>query len=209
MKLVYTALLFLLALLAFTKQAVGIRFVIDTEECLSHKVESEWDTVHASFVVIKHESTWESEDGVDVVVKGPDGAQVQDFHDKISDKFTFVAQQKGVYKFCFTNKSPYQETIDFDIHVGHIHPHEEHAKDHHLNPLHEQIYLLEEALHKIEFEQHWLVAQTDRQAIVNEGMSKRAMYKSAFEAGLLVGVSALQMYLLRRLFERKLGATRV
>ena len=35
----------------------------------------------------------------------------------------------------------------------------------HFSPLLEQISKLEEALHNIQFEQHWLEAQTDRQAI--------------------------------------------
>lgn len=35
----------------------------------------------------------------------------------------------------------------------------------HFGPLLEQIGKLEEALYNIQFEQHWLEAQTDRQAI--------------------------------------------
>lgn len=31
--------------------------------------------------------------------------------------------------FCFTNSSPYPETIDFDVHVGHFAYYDEHAKD--------------------------------------------------------------------------------
>ena len=37
----------------------------------------------------------------------------------------------------------------------------------HFNPLLDQISKLEEALYNIQFEQHWLEAQTDRQAIGN------------------------------------------
>lgn len=49
--------------------AFGIRFVIDREECFSHKVEY-GNTVHFSFVVIKSEGSWHySDDGVDLVVK--------------------------------------------------------------------------------------------------------------------------------------------
>ncbi len=62
-------------------------------------------------------------------VKGPAGEQIQDFRDKTSDKFEFVAHKPGVHKFCFTNKSPYHETIDFDVHVGHFSYFEQHAKD--------------------------------------------------------------------------------
>lgn len=101
----------------------------------------------------------------------------------------------------------------------------------------EQISKLEEALYNIQFEQHWLEAQTDRQAIgkhfflkrsfvsasnierkfeiwfsicaVNENMSKRAVHKALFESFALIGASVLQVYLLCRLFERKLGMSRV
>ncbi|KAG0489877.1 hypothetical protein HPP92_006740 [Vanilla planifolia] len=70
----------------------------------------------------------------------------------------------------------------------------------------EQINTLEEALYNIQFEQHWLEAQTERQAL---GMSRRAVHKALFESAALIGASILQVYLLRRLFERKLGTSRV
>lgn len=44
---------------------------------------------------------------------------------------------------------------------------------------------------------------------VNDGMSRRAVHKAIFESAALIGASALQVYLLRRLFERKLGTSRV
>uniref|UniRef100_A0A5B7C249 Putative transmembrane emp24 domain-containing protein p24beta2 n=1 Tax=Davidia involucrata TaxID=16924 RepID=A0A5B7C249_DAVIN len=187
----------------------GIRFVIDREECFSHKVEYSHDMVHVSFVVIRAEGAWHhAQDGVDLVVKGPSGNQIQDFRDKTSEKFEFVAQQEGLHRFCFTNKSPYHETVDFDVHVGHFY-YDQHAKDEHFNPLLEQISKLEEALYNIQFEQHWLEAQTERQAIVNEGMSRRAIHKAFYESAALISASILQVYLLRRLFERKLGVSRV
>jgi hypothetical protein len=40
-----------------------------------------------------------------------------------------MAQTKGLYRFCFTNKSPYQETVDFDVHVNHFAYFDQHAKD--------------------------------------------------------------------------------
>ncbi|RZC27555.1 Transmembrane emp24 domain-containing protein p24beta2 isoform B [Glycine soja] len=148
------------------QRAEGIRFVIDRDECFSHDVKYEGDTVHVSFVVIKADSPWHyGDEGVDLVVKGPSGEQIQDFRDKTSEKFDFVAHKSGVHKFCFTNKSPYHETVDFDVHVGHFSYFEQHAKDEHFTPLLEQIGKLEEALYNIQFEQHWLEAQTDRQAI--------------------------------------------
>ncbi|PON43426.1 TMP21-related [Parasponia andersonii] len=200
----------LVALLLSVEAAFGIRFVIDREECFSHDVKYEGDTVHVSFVVIKIDSSWHySHEGVDLVVKGPSGDQIHDFRDKTSEKFEFVVHKKGVHRFCFTNKSPYHETIDFDVHVNHFSYFDEHAKEEHLNPLLEQISKLEEALYNIQFEQHWLEAQTERQALVNEGMSRRAVQKAFFESTALLGASLLQVFLLRRLFERKLGMPRV
>ncbi|EOX93547.1 Coated vesicle membrane protein-like [Theobroma cacao] len=86
---------------------------------------------------------------------------------------------------------------------------EQHAKDEHIAPLLEQISKLEEALYNIQFEQHWIEAQTDRQAIVNERMGRRAIHKAMLESAALTGASILQVYLLRRLFKRKLGTSGV
>ncbi|MQL71900.1 hypothetical protein Taro_004217 [Colocasia esculenta] len=202
--------LVVLGLLWSLQSASGLRFVIDREECFTHQVPYEGDTVHVSFVVIKSDSSWHyGNEGVDLVVKGPSGEQIHDLRDKISEKFEFTASRKGLHKVCFTNKSPYHETIDFDIHVSHFSYQDQHAKDEHFAPLFEQIAKLEEALYNIQFEQHWLEAQTHRQALVNEGMSKRTVHKALFESAALVGASVLQVYLLRRLFERKLGTSRV
>ncbi|XP_021300849.1 transmembrane emp24 domain-containing protein p24beta2 [Herrania umbratica] len=192
------------------KGTQGVRFVIDREECLSQDAKYEGDTLHVSFVVIKADSPWHfSDEGIDLVIKGPSGEQIHDFRDKTSEKYEFVVQQKGVYRFCFYNKSPYHETIDFDVQLAHFPYQEQHAKDEHIAPLLEQISKLEEALYNIQFEQHWIEAQTDRQAIVNDSMGRRAIHKAMLESAALIGASILQVYLLRRLFERKLGTSRV
>ncbi|CAI9088202.1 OLC1v1022467C1 [Oldenlandia corymbosa var. corymbosa] len=152
-------------LISSLKGSLGIRIVIDREECLAHKVEY-GATVHFSFVVIKTEGAWNfNTEGVDLVVKGPTGEQVQDFRDKTSEKGEFTAYHEGVYRFCFTNRSPYHETIDFDVMAAHYIYHDQHAKDEHFQPLFEHISKLEEALYNIQFEQHWLEAQTERQAM--------------------------------------------
>lgn len=62
-------------------------------------------------------------------MKGPTGDQIHDFRDKITEKFEFVAHQKGVHRFCFSNKSPYYETVDFDVHESHFTYYDQHAKD--------------------------------------------------------------------------------
>ncbi|KAK2647935.1 hypothetical protein Ddye_015424 [Dipteronia dyeriana] len=188
----------------------GIRFDIDREECFSYNVHYEGVTLHLSFVFIKADTPWHfKEDGVDLVIKGPFGEQIHDFRNKVSEKYEFVVKKKGVYQFCFTNNSPYHETIDFDIYVGHFIHYDQHAKDEHFSPLLEQISELKEALDNIQFEQHWLEAQTGRQAIVNDHMSKRAIQKAVIESLSLVATSFLQVFLLKYLFDRKHRLSRV
>lgn len=63
------AVIVLLALLSTLQVVYGIRFVIDREDCYSHDVKYEGDTVHISFVVIKVEGAWHyAQDGIDLVV---------------------------------------------------------------------------------------------------------------------------------------------
>ena len=40
--------------------------------------------------------------------------------DKTAEKFEFMAQRRGPYKFCFRTNSLFTETVDFDVHIGHI-----------------------------------------------------------------------------------------
>jgi len=192
----------------------GIRFVIDHKECWYHEVPFDGDEVLVSYVVIKSESTWSFDDnpkGVDLMVEGPAGHQVHFSKGKVEDKFTFIAVRKGMYKFCFFNRNTVHETMDFDVHVGfHVYdPLAEHVKDEHIEPLMMQIERLEESMYSIQFEQHWLLAQTDKQLVVNKTMSRRVIYKAVVEAVALIGCSVLQVYLLQRLFERKLNLSRV
>ncbi|KAM3382850.1 hypothetical protein P3S68_008425 [Capsicum galapagoense] len=91
----------LLLLVHFLQGIYGIRFVIDREECLSHNVHLEGDTIHVSFVVIQADTPWHSanEGGVDLMIKGPSGEQIHGFRDKTSEKYEFVAYKKGIYQF--------------------------------------------------------------------------------------------------------------
>ncbi|XP_058068993.1 transmembrane emp24 domain-containing protein p24beta2-like [Magnolia sinica] len=70
--------------------------------------------------------------------------------------------------FCFTNKSLYNETIDFDIHVGHFAYLDQHAKDEpepnfsEISPKHFNPFL--EGNTKLE-EKHQLEAQTNHRVL--------------------------------------------
>jgi protein ERP2 len=61
-------------------------------------------------------------------VEGPSGHQVQNIKQKTEEKFEFVAERRGLYKFCFFNLGSIHETVDFDVHIGHVSS-QEHLKD--------------------------------------------------------------------------------
>ncbi|CAK7349145.1 unnamed protein product [Dovyalis caffra] len=198
----------------------GFRFAVVTDECMSHNAPHEGDTLHVSFVVVKADDNskfrwhFNTELGVDLVIKGPSGEQIHDFRDKTSEKFEFVVHDKGVYTFCFTNKSPFLETIDFDVQITRF-TYYQHAKDvklitstEHFAPLLEHISKLEEALNSLQFEQKWLEAHSDRQAFVRDKMSRAAIHKAVCESLALPGASLLQVYFLKRLLGRKVASSR-
>ncbi|MCO5552781.1 hypothetical protein L7F22_006298 [Adiantum nelumboides] len=142
------------------------------------------------------------------LIEGPNNFR-QEVFDKAAEKLEFLASHQGSYKICLKNKSPYAEMIDFTVHVGHVPYYDQKVQDDHINPLMGQIAKLEEAIYAVQFEQHWLYAQTEQQSILNDSLSRRLIYRALFEGAALIGASVLQVYLLRRLFNKKLNQSRV
>ncbi|GJZ27156.1 transmembrane emp24 domain-containing protein p24beta2-like protein [Tanacetum coccineum] len=52
---------------------------------------------------------------------------------------------------------------------------------------------MEEGLYNIQFEQHWLQAENDRQVVVNKQIGKQAVYKALIESTAQTGASILQV----------------
>ncbi|KAH7352989.1 hypothetical protein KP509_19G073800 [Ceratopteris richardii] len=210
MAMLKVALLFLSVFAIHVAPANAVRVVLSHEECFYETVEYDGDLIHVSFVVIRAEHYWNYEypAGIDLTIEGPNNFH-QEVLDKASDKLEFTANRHGSYKFCLKNNSPYSEMVDFSVHVGHIPYYDQKVQDDHINPLMTQIAKLQEAVYSVHFEQHWLYAQTEQQAILNNNLSRRLVHRAVLEAVALVAVSVLQVYLLRRLFDRKLNLSRV
>ncbi|KAH7285492.1 hypothetical protein KP509_33G031000 [Ceratopteris richardii] len=209
MKNIAILLFTVLSVCLFSTQAV--RFVLRSEECFHQTVDYDGDHVQVSFVVIRAENAWNHNHhihGIDLKIEGPNQFR-QEAQGKASEKLEFIATHHGPYKFCLKNNSPYSELVDFSLHVGHASHGHDKVQDDHVSPLMTQIEKLEKAIYSVRFEQHWLYAQTKQQAIVNDNISKRVVQRAFLEAMALVGVSALQVYLIRRLFKTKLGYSRV
>jgi hypothetical protein len=65
-------------------------------------------------------------------IEGP-GNFVQEVHDKTADKLEFIAHHSGSYKFCFKTTSLFSETVDFDVHIGHIPYYDQKLQDGNVN----------------------------------------------------------------------------
>lgn len=112
---------FVLIALCFTglKTTQAIKFEIDKEECFSYNCPHAGELLRLSFVVTDSNAPWRyGKDGVHLAVTDPSGAKILEYRDKTSEKYEFMIRHKGVYKFCFSNKSPYYETIDFNVDTG-------------------------------------------------------------------------------------------
>ncbi|KAL9670660.1 hypothetical protein QQ045_008216 [Rhodiola kirilowii] len=194
-------------ILTVAQSALGMQFYLQKEECFLQKVDEDGDIVRVSFVVVRRKSKLHaSTAGVDLVVKGPNGEQVHDDRDKKTEHYEFVAKRKGMYRFCFTNKAGSYQLVDFNVAINHQ-DHLEPAKDEHLNGVKEKIGKLQRWLKAVEFKLDYLIRDSYRIEEVNEDMSFWAITKAAVESVALVGSSILQVYLLKRLFKRKLESS--
>eukprot|EP00243_Klebsormidium_subtile_P008488 TRINITY_DN4039_c0_g1_i1.p1 TRINITY_DN4039_c0_g1~~TRINITY_DN4039_c0_g1_i1.p1 ORF type:complete len:214 (+),score=62.37 TRINITY_DN4039_c0_g1_i1:117-758(+) len=184
--------------------AAALRMAIMRTECLTEEVANEGDIVTGSFVVLDHQSAWaEQHPGMDLGVTGPGNNHVYSTRWKVEDKFTFRALKPGPYKFCFTNHAPAPKSVIFQVHVGHTVTPEEIAKTEHFDPLALQIGKVSEALALVVQEQAYLRAREERHRITNESTSRRVVFYSFIETAGIVSASLLQVFFLRRLFEKR------
>lgn len=65
-------------------------------------------------------------------IEGPENFR-KDVLDKTAEKLEFMAQHQGPYKFCFRTRSLFTETVDFDVHIGHIPYYDQKVQDGNVN----------------------------------------------------------------------------
>jgi len=188
----------------------SLSVTVNDVECVSEYVLFEGDTVSGNFVVVDHDIFWGSDHpGIDFTVTSPAGNVVHNIKGTSGDKFEFKAPRLGMYKFCFHNSYSAPETVSFYMHVGHIPNEHNLAKDEHLDPINVKIAELREALESVEAEQKYLKARDTRHRITNESTRKRVIGYTLGEYFLFAAVSALQVFYIRRLFNKSVAYNRV
>ncbi|KAH7428077.1 hypothetical protein KP509_10G074600 [Ceratopteris richardii] len=134
---------------------------------------------------------------LEIEVTSPAGTVVLSHQGTASNKFEFRAPRKGPYKFCFHNKGGTPENIAFYVHVGHIPNDHDLAKDERLDPLNVKIAgsRTGEALEAISVEQQYLLA--------------RDLCHHYIEYLALIVASLSQVFLIRHMFNKRVGYNRV
>lgn len=207
-RLVLIALLLVAPFLPSRVRAV--HFTLDKKECLSFHVGWVGDIVHGNFVVVSADSwgDWEH-NGVDLVVEDPDGYKTYSTEGQTKGKFDFMSMRDGDYRFCFTNKSPVYESVALEVFVGHQVKADDVAKDEHITPIQEKLSGLSNSVTSIAYEAKWFHAQSKRQNELAKVTTRKLVTKTVIQSLSLLGCGFLQVYLLRRLFEKKMGRTMV
>ncbi|CAM6025463.1 unnamed protein product [Sphagnum balticum] len=198
------------ALSVCLRTAEGLTMTVHKVECVYEEVEYDGDMVYGNFVVQDYEIFWGSEHpGIELVVTGPQGNKVHSSTNKEAEQFEFRAPRRGLYKFCFHNSALAPEDLTFYIHVGHIPGIQDFAQDEHLKPVNVKIAQLAEALEAVSAEIRYMQNRDKRHRSTNESTQRRLIAYTVAEYVMLLAASIGQVYLIRKLFSKRIGYNRV
>ncbi|CAI7756959.1 unnamed protein product, partial [Closterium sp. NIES-53] len=138
-------------------------------------------------------------------VEDPDGYHVHSSQGQTDGVFSFESMREGDYKVCFTNKSPINEEIVFELHVGHHFSEKELAKEEHVEQTRDKAANLYERVMVLSMQAKFRHSQAQRLNELAKTTTARLIFKTAVQSGALILCCSIQVYLLHRLFERKLG----
>jgi len=147
---------------------------------------------------------------IDAKVVGPDDRAIYSVQKETEGRFTFIAHESGVYRFCFSNamSTVTPKTVSFTLVLGEGSRREQVAKSEHLTPLEKSVIALGEGLQHIQAEQEYMKMRERVHRNTSESTNSRVLWWSIVEAVALVGMSAVQILYLRNFFEGKTQARR-
>lgn len=187
-------------MLALTRgQALTFNVDPAKEECLFDDIDS-GTKVSGSFQV----STGGFLD-IDAKVVGPDDRTIYSVTKETEGRFTFIAHETGVFRFCFSNamSTVTPKTVSFTLVLGEGSKREQVAKSEHLTPLEKSVLALGEGLQHIQAEQEYMKMRERIHRNTSESTNARVLWWSIVEAIALVAMSVIQIVYLRNFFEGK------
>uniref|UniRef100_A0A1B6CA03 GOLD domain-containing protein n=1 Tax=Clastoptera arizonana TaxID=38151 RepID=A0A1B6CA03_9HEMI len=193
-------LIFLLLITLF-KSSTGYFMTVDAhaEECFFEKVETG----------TKLGLTFEISEGgfldIDVRIVGPDGKVIYQGERETSGKYTFAANQAGVYSYCFSNKMSTMtpKVVMFDMVVGDADKNHD-SKDSGTGEQHKMEDMIRDltvSLTGVKHEQEYMSVRDRIHRSINESTNSRVVLWSFFEAVVLVMMTVGQVFYLKRFFE--------
>jgi len=142
---------------------------------------------------------------LDVKIIAPDDRVIYSGERETEGKYSFTAENAGVYAFCFSNKmSTYTpKTVTFGIVVGSGKETFGFAKADRLSPLETSIVHLSDGLVEIQAQQKYMRLRERAHRHTTESTNARVLWWSFLEAAVLIAMSLWQIYYLRSFFEVK------
>jgi len=123
-------------------------------------------------------------------------------HGSTEDVFSVVANHKGQYKFCFSQRSSSStKHVTFAIHVGLRK--REHALKTHVTPLQEAVAGCHRTLNELVSEQNFLLARTTRHMLTQDSTEFRVAWFTIVESIFMISVTLGQVFYIRRLINNR------
>jgi len=177
-------------------QAITVKIDAKAEQCFFESVSKENVKVQVQFQVASGGFL-----DIDFKMYGPKNDLVHQIDRETEGKFTLTAVDAGDYKLCFSNamSTLTPKVVSFTVHVGDVmDPHL--TKIDHSDPIVKSIMRLTEGLSEIQNEQKYLRMREHNHRDLAEETNDKILYWSIVEAIVLVIMSVVQVFVLKRFF---------
>ena len=189
------------------QRASAIKLFVDSVECMSKRVDFEGDAVTGSFVGVPGSNIWSRvgrKTSFNLEVTDESGSVVHAIYDKEDSDFSFHTTKPGRLTFCLRSLSPGIKEVLWELHVGHVITHEK-ALAEHVDEVSEVISQLKEQLEEVLQRTHYYRNRDEVHLMTMKSTDLRVVLTALLEAFFLVAVTAFQIFVIRRMFDRKVA----
>ncbi|WAQ90760.1 hypothetical protein PtA15_13A159 [Puccinia triticina] len=137
---------------------------------------------------------------IDFWLNDPQGNHLWNVIKRDTGTFTFTATQGGKHEYCFSNamSTVSSKTVSFNVHgVMYV------AEDANMAPIELEIKHLASALEAVKEEQQYIVVREKLHRNTAESTNDRVKWWSLIQTAMVLGVTAWQVFYLKRFFEVK------
>lgn len=137
---------------------------------------------------------------IDFWLNDPSGSSLWSVEKRDTGTFSFTAHKDGKHEYCFSNQmsSVTSKTVSFNVHgVMYV------EDDGHTAPIESEIKNLANALEAVKEEQEYIVVREKLHRNTAESTNDRVKWWSLVQAGMVLAVTAWQVFYLKRFFEVK------